>query len=67
MEIIVNGKPYTFSPASTLADAVASFTALAQKRVVVAVNQTIIPKTHYVATMLHEGDAVEIIEAVGGG
>lgn len=36
-------------------------------RVAVELNRDILPKAHYPATMLKEGDVIEIVHFVGGG
>lgn len=38
-----------------------------RKRVAVAVNREVVLRSNYAEATLHEGDRVEILEAVGGG
>ncbi len=40
---------------------------LAGRRVAVELNFEIVPRSMYEATLLKEGDAVEIVHAIGGG
>ncbi|HIG00757.1 MAG TPA: sulfur carrier protein ThiS [Myxococcales bacterium] len=40
---------------------------LAGKRVAVAVNREVVPRSHYRGVVLAADDRVEILEAVGGG
>jgi len=37
------------------------------RRVAVAINRGIVPRTRYGAIKIEEGDRIEILEAVGGG
>ena len=41
--------------------------ALTKKRIAVELNVDIVPKSEYSATVLREGDVVEIVHAIGGG
>ena len=41
--------------------------ALTEKRIAVELNVDIVPKSEYSATVLKEGDVVEIVHAIGGG
>jgi len=40
---------------------------LAGRRVAVAVNRSVVPRSHHASHVLADGDRVEILEAVGGG
>jgi sulfur carrier protein len=62
----VNGEPRELPDASTVAQAVAALTA-APSGVAAAVNGDVIPRGSWAATMLHDGDQVEVVTAVQGG
>ena len=40
---------------------------LADRRVAVAINAEVVPRSSFLATRIREGDRVEVIQAVGGG
>ena len=68
MSILVklNGEQRELPDGSTIAQAVAELTA-AQGGVAAAVNGDVLPRGSWAATMLHDGDQVEIVTAVQGG
>ena len=70
--IVGTGKYASFAetrrlpPGATVADLVATL-GLGPRRVAVEVNREIVPRDTYAATVLRDGDAVEVIHFVGGG
>ena len=67
LSITVNGRPRKLSlPATTLADLVRDLD-IEGKRIAVEKNGEIVPKSRYAATLLVDGDRIEIVGAVGGG
>ncbi len=40
---------------------------LAERRVAVAINSEVVPRSEFERAAIHEGDRVEVIQAVGGG
>jgi thiamine biosynthesis protein ThiS len=66
MNIRLNGEPRDIPDHSTAQDLV-ELLALADKRLAMEVNREIVPRTTYAQHVLHEGDAVEIVHAIGGG
>jgi sulfur carrier protein len=65
--IIVNGRPRTLSlPSTTLAELVRDLD-FEGKRIAIERNGEIVPKSRYAATLLANGDRIEIVGAVGGG
>ena len=66
LEILVNGDCRRMPVGSTLADLIQRL-GLAQRRLAVAVNRDVVPRTGFGARALAAGDRVEILEAVGGG
>jgi sulfur carrier protein len=66
MTLYVNGEPREVPEGTTLDRVVAGLTA-APSGVAAAVNETVVPRGHWPATPLAEGDRVEVLTAVQGG
>jgi sulfur carrier protein len=67
MELHVNGTMRRFEPpVRTVADLVREL-ALEGKRIAVEKNGAIVPRSRYADTPVADGDALEIVGAVGGG
>jgi sulfur carrier protein len=66
MRVVVNGNEKELAPGSTIA-AIVELLALAGKRMAVEVNEEVIPRSEHANYVLHEGDIVEVVHAVGGG
>jgi len=66
MQVTVNEEPQRLQPGATVADLVATL-GLGPRRIAVEVNREIVPRSTYAATLLRDGDAIEIIHFVGGG
>ena len=66
VELVVNGEPRSLPRGSTVAELVRSL-GLEQRRIAVAVNRDVIPRSAFGARPLAAGDRIEILEAVGGG
>jgi thiamine biosynthesis protein ThiS len=66
LSIRVNGDLRFLAAGSTIADLLAEL-GLGGRRVAIAVNRGVIPKSLYGQQVLEAGDRVEILEAVGGG
>jgi len=66
MRVQVNGSPREIGPETTL-DALLRDLAVDPRRVAVAVNAAVVPRPELPTRILAEGDAVEVIEPVGGG
>jgi sulfur carrier protein len=62
----VNGNLHSLNPATSV-QALLIELGLGGKRVAVALNRSVIPRSRYGETLLSAGDRVEILEAVGGG
>lgn len=65
MKLRVNGEERS-SAAATLATLVAEL-GMKSDRVAVELNREIVPRAHWEATALREGDELEIVHFVGGG
>jgi sulfur carrier protein len=64
--ILVNGEEHPLAGRSSL-QALLETLDLAGKRVAVAINREVVPRSMYADVALCAGDRVEILEAVGGG
>jgi len=66
MDILLNGQPRTLAPAASIADLL-RMEGLADRRVAVEVNGTIVPRGAHASHALADGDKVEVVHALGGG
>ena len=66
MDVVVNGEPRAVTGGTSIA-ALLALLDLGGRRVAVAINRSIVPRTRFEGTLLEDGDRVEILEAVGGG
>ena len=66
MEITVNGSTRVYDPPLAVTDLLQRM-ALAGKKVAVERNGEIVPRGAHGATLLADGDRLEIVVAVGGG
>ncbi len=66
LSIRVNGDLRSLAAGSTIADLLSEL-GLGTRRVAIAVNRGVIPRSLYGDRVLEAGDRVEILEAVGGG
>ncbi|HEX4985641.1 MAG TPA: sulfur carrier protein ThiS [Burkholderiales bacterium] len=66
MALTINGQPRSF-PAPLKVSALIGELDLAGKRIALERNGEIVPRSQFEATELADGDALEIVVAVGGG
>jgi len=66
IQLSVNGQAQRLEPGANVAQLLDALE-LAGKRVAVEKNGEIVPRSRYSDTRLAEGDALEIVVAVGGG
>ncbi|HVX04695.1 MAG TPA: sulfur carrier protein ThiS [Rhodanobacteraceae bacterium] len=66
MQIFLNGQAHECAATATVASLLAA-TGHGDRRVAVEVNREIVPRSRHAEHMLHEGDRVEIVQAIGGG
>jgi sulfur carrier protein len=64
--ITLNGKPHELERATSVA-ALLDMLSITPKQVAVAVNGEVVPRDTWTDAKVAEGDAVEIVRAVGGG
>lgn len=62
----VNGEPQAIPPDTTISGLL-GLLEIGGKRVAVAVNRDVVPRTRHTFVKLQAGDEIEILEAVGGG
>jgi len=66
MRVTVNGKDTAVPDGSTLIKLLAQLS-LAESRLAVELNHMIVPRSQHATQALQEGDAIEIVHAIGGG
>ncbi|EGH05847.1 sulfur carrier protein ThiS [Pseudomonas amygdali pv. morsprunorum] len=66
MHIQLNGEPFELPDGETVAALLIRLD-LAGRRVAVELNLDIVPRSQHAATVLGEGDQVEVVHAIGGG
>jgi len=66
LEVRVNGEARACAPGATLA-ALVDELGLGERRIAVALNREIVPRSQLASRTLAPGDRVEILQAVGGG
>lgn len=65
-KIHINGEEHVLPKLQTLA-ALLEAHGYAQQKIAVEINRNIIPRSTHAATMLRDGDRIEIVKAIGGG
>jgi sulfur carrier protein len=66
VRVTVNGQPMELEAGASVADLLERLR-VGSPRVAVERNRDIVPRAQYSATVLAEGDALEVVELVGGG
>ena len=66
MKIQLNGELFELDDGQTIADLLTAFD-VGAKRYAIEVNQAIVPRSQHADYTLAEGDAVEVVVAIGGG
>lgn len=66
MHIQLNGEPCELPDGATVADLLERLQ-LTGRRVAVERNLDIVPRSQHGATVLHDGDQLEVVHAIGGG
>ena len=66
MKIVVNGKEHEVAEGLSV-DGLLAHLGVKREYTAVAVNREVTPKGAYAATLLREGDKVEIVRPMGGG
>jgi sulfur carrier protein len=66
MQLTVNGVTHILDRAPTIAELVERL-AVTERRLAVEVNRRIVPRSQHATHRLSDGDAVELVQAIGGG
>lgn len=66
MDILLNGEPRSVPDPCPVAELLRT-EGLAERRVAVEINGAIVPRSAHPHHLLHAGDQVEIVHALGGG
>ena len=66
VRVRVNGEERSVSPSTSVADLLKEL-GVSLPRVAVEFNREILPKPSYSETLLRDGDALEVVQFVGGG
>ncbi len=66
LDLFVNGEPRAVTPGYTVERLLGNL-GLDRRRIAVAVNRDVIPRSDFGSHQLAAGDRIEILEAVGGG
>jgi sulfur carrier protein len=66
LDLLVNGESRVVPVGCTVADLI-ELLGLTGRRVAVAINRDVVPRSAFGSRQLASGDRVEILEAVGGG
>ena len=66
MQIVLNGEPRALTPGVSVSGLLADL-GIDARKVAVERNLEIVPKSTFEATLLAEGDRIEIVHFIGGG
>jgi thiamine biosynthesis protein ThiS len=66
LSVLVNGEPRSVPTGATVSTLI-DLLGLRERRLAVAVNRNVVPRSTYDRVALAAGDRIEILEAVGGG
>ena len=66
VHVEINGEPQRVAAGCTLT-ALLSRLEVGERRVAVAINREVIPRSEFDDVQLRDGDRIEVLEAVGGG
>ncbi len=67
MQVEINGVLHTLENETTIAALLEELNINLERGVAVALNDDVVPKANFAATILKEGDRLEIIHATAGG
>ena len=65
MRVTVNGEAHTLPEEATVEDLTRHLRV--QGRIALEINREVVPRSRWTAHALRDGDAVEIVRAIGGG
>lgn len=67
IDVVVNGETRAIPAQSTVRTLLEGLGIADREGTAVAVNMEVVPRKAHTATVLHTGDRIEIVQAVGGG
>ncbi|MGE3536667.1 MAG: sulfur carrier protein ThiS [Candidatus Tectimicrobiota bacterium] len=67
IDVVVNGERRAIPQQSTVRSLLEALGIADRDGTAVAVNMEVVPRRAHLATVLHTGDRIEIVQAVGGG
>ncbi len=65
MQVVLNGEIHTVEDEATVAELVTRLELTG--KYAVELNETIVPRGEYQNAVLHAGDRIEVVQAIGGG
>ena len=65
MQVLLNGETHNVDDSVTVAELVTRLKLTG--KYAVELNETIIPRSQYQIAVLHSGDRIEVVQAIGGG
>jgi thiamine biosynthesis protein ThiS len=66
LHLTLNGEPHEAAPGDTVADLLAALQ-LPRETVAVERNRAVVRRADHAATVLQDGDVIEVVQFVGGG
>lgn len=66
VQVLVNGEPQEI-PAGSTVETLVEVLGLERRRIAVAINRSVVPRSSFRFHVVQAGDRIEILEAVGGG
>ena len=66
MDYVLNGESHSTPAPLTVLELLRNFE-LEKRRVAVAINSEVVPRSRFAEVLIRDGDKVEVIHAVGGG
>ena len=66
MQVLINGESHTLSDGIVLS-ALLDQLEISGRRIAVEINESIVPRSQHVNTVIQQDDKIEIIHAIGGG
>ena len=67
MQVVVNGAQHEIDSGTNLAQLLEQLTVNGKGRIAIEINGEIVPRSSFKVHKLQSGDAIEIVQAIGGG
>lgn len=65
MEVLLNGQQHIVADTVTVNDLINELQL--SGKFAIEINETIIPRSEYAQAVIHQGDRIEVVQAIGGG